>query len=113
VAAPPGEAEAFVKLATAGVCGCSCFVLLGSRSLGGCLESDADEPECCFTGGLGAGPEATRPWDTLVPGVGDLLSRVVLDRPRSAGLGDFCGTRWEVERSRVGVVGAGGVGAGR
>jgi hypothetical protein len=64
-----------------------------------------DDPEGCFTGGLGAGPEATSPCDPPVPGAEGRLSRAVLDRPRSAGLEGFGGMRWEVERPRSGVLG--------
>ena len=63
-------------------------------------------------GGLGAGPEATSP----VPGdcAGVRLFWVVLARAsESEDLEDFCGVRWEVERSRVGVTADGGAGAGR
>lgn len=78
------------------------------------MRSEVEDPGDGFKGGLGAGPEATSPGDTLDPGAGDRLSRVVLARPRaSEDFDDFWGVRWEVERSREGVSGAGGAGAGR
>jgi hypothetical protein len=40
-------------------------------------------------------------------------SRVVLARPRSAGLVTLAGVRWDVDLSRAGVAGVGGVGEGR
>ena len=38
---------------------------------------------------------------------------MVFARPRSAGLVTLTGVRWDVDRSRAGVAGVGGVGAGR
>lgn len=70
----------------------------------------------CFVGGLGAGPEATRVCELPVValGAGVRLFWVVFDRPRdSDDFDDFCGVRWEVERSKPGSWAAGGVGAGR
>lgn len=117
VATPPAEAAVFAKLAAAGLWGCSCLVALGSFSLvvvWFCLRSETEDPDDGFEGGLGAGPEATSPGDTLDPRAGDRLSRVVLARLRaSEDFGDLWGVRWEVERSREGVSGVGGVGAGR
>lgn len=57
-----------------------------------------------------------------LPGVGGFFSRggrsrsrsrVVFARPRSAGLVTLAGVRWDVDLSRAGVAGVGGVGEGR
>ena len=55
-----------------------------------------------------------------LPGVGGFFSkdrrsrsRVVFARPKSAGLGILAGVRWDVDLSREGVAGVGGVGEGR
>ena len=78
------------------------------------MRSEVEDTGNGFEGGLGAGPEATSPGDTVVPRAGDRLSRVVLARLRaSEDFEDLWGVRWEVERSREGVSGAGGTGAGR
>lgn len=109
VATPAAEFDALAKLAAAGLCGCSCFAVRGSRSL--CLGSPpTDALGACFVGALGAGPEATSPdaW------AGVRLFCVVFERPKeSEDFVNFCGVRWDVDRSRVGVRTGGGAGAGR
>lgn len=73
-----------------------------------------DEVVVGFTGGLGAGPDATSVIELAAEaGAGARLLCVVFDRPRdSEDTGDF-GDRWDVDLSRPGVNAAGGVGAGR
>ena len=78
------------------------------------MRSEVEDPGDGFEAGLGAGPEAISPEDTVFPRVGDRLSLVVLARLRaSEDFEDLWGVRWEVERSREGVSGVGGAGAGR
>jgi hypothetical protein len=73
-------------------------------------RSDEDEP--------GDGFAILDPWPPGVeyelPGPGDRLSLVELARGScSVGFDALAGARWEVERSRDGVRGVGGAGAGR
>lgn len=93
---------------------------LGSRPL--------DDPEACDLSGKSVDELPGEGFVSLVcwkpwtgepvgpcPGgvLGDLLSRVVLARPRSVALVGLAGARVDVDRSSVGVDTVGGVGAGR
>ena len=109
-------AAAFCKLAAAGLgaAGCCC---LRSRSRSAAPGDDFSAPGSDLEG-FGACPFTCpcAPWEC--PGTGERRSRVVLvvfARVSWSGVlgGLCCGSRCDVERSSVGVSGAGGGGAGR
>ena len=118
VALAPAAAAVFCRLAAAAL-GAGWDRSPLSRMLGDALSgrSVCEEPGDTLGGLLGAGTPGwwAAAWADCWPGAGERLSRVVLARAScSAGLGGLvCGRRWEVDRSRAGVAGAGGGGAMR
>jgi len=112
------------KLEAAGLGSLFCCAARGSFSLAGPEDTGSVAEEGCLRGKS----EEDEPGDGLVglwnpdgdwPGYAGLvegarLSLPVFDRPRdSPDLEALAGVRWDVERSREGVTGDAGLGAGR